>query len=122
MSYKWGTNGNDLNWDAMQFLDYFIEELEIAIFEGEAEFDEDGCVSDEYYQGISDSNPTYIYYDSNEKIDIQEILRQGKKIDEILDWYIVHDTNDNFVKLVGEVPDEYLTEDYIKERDEAIGA
>lgn len=118
MSYKWGMNGNDLNWDSMMSLNYFTEELEIAIFEGEAELDEDGYVTDEYHMAVSDSNPTMIYYDG-EELDIQQILKDGKKLDDMLDWYIVHDTNGNFVNFVGEVPDEYLTEEYIQERNEA---
>lgn len=118
MSYKWGTNGNDLDWDAMMFLNSFMEDLELAIFNGEIELDEDGYVPEDVYEGYSDSNPTVIYY-KGEELDIQEILKNGEKIDKYLDWYIVHDTNGNFVSLVGDVPDEYLTEDYINERNEA---
>ena len=118
MSYKWGTNGNDLNWDMVTFLNEFIEEIEIAIHEGEAELDDDGYPTDEWYMGMSDSNPTYIYY-PGEQLDIQSILATSDKIDNHVDWYIVHDTNSNFVSLVGSVPDEYLTEEYIQERNEA---
>jgi hypothetical protein len=117
MSYRYGLNGNDIDWSEMEFLNSFIEELELAIFEGEAELDEDGYVTDEYYEGVSDSNPTYIYYKGD--IDVQSILIDGKKIDDYLDWYIIHDTNDNFVTFIGDVPDKYLTEEYIAERNEA---
>jgi hypothetical protein len=117
MSYRRGANGNDLHWDSVTFLNYFIEDVELAIFNGEAELYEDGCVTDDFYENVSDSNPTYIYYKGD--LDIQKILKNGEKIDEYLDWYIIHDTNDNFVTLVGDVPDYYLTEEYIQERSEA---
>jgi hypothetical protein len=117
MGYRYGLNGNDLNWDAMMFLDSFIEELELAIFEGEAELNEDGYVTDDFHMGITDSNPTYIYYEGD--IDVQGILSEGKKIDDYLDWYIIHDSNNNFVTFIGNVPDEYLTAEYIAERNEA---
>lgn len=117
MSYRYGLNGNDLNWDEMMYLNNFIEDLELAIFNGEVELDEDGYVSEEDHTAFSDSNPTVIYY-KGEELDIQNILKEGKKIDEYLDWYIIHDTNDNFVTFVGDVPNDYLAEEYIKERDE----
>jgi hypothetical protein len=118
MSYKWGTNGNDLDWDSVTCLNQFIEEIEIAIHEGEAELGEDGYPTDDWYMSMSDGNPTYIYYPGKE-IDIQELLTTGKKLNDLLDWFIVHDTNGNFVTLVGDVPDDYLTEEYIQERKEA---
>lgn len=118
MSYKWGTNGNDLNWEMIEFLNMLNEDLELAIFRGEAELDEDGEVTEKFYQDMQDSNPTMIYY-AGEQHNIQEILKKGEKLDNYVDWYIVHDTNDNFVTLVGNVPDEYLTESYIHERNEA---
>jgi hypothetical protein len=120
MSYRYGLNGNDINWDEMMFLNCFIEEEELAIHDGEAELDEDGYVTDDYHMGVMDGNPTMIYY-SGEQLDIQKILNEGNTIDNYLDWYIVHDTNDNFVTFVGNVPDKYLTEEYIKDRDEAEG-
>lgn len=121
MSYKWGLNGNDLEWDSMMFLKNFIEEIELAIFNNEVDKDEDGNISDEWYDSMMNCNPTYIYYDDVKELDIQQILKDGKKIDEYLDWYIIHDTNDNFVTFVGNVPDDYLKEEYIKERNEAEG-
>lgn len=114
MSYKWGVNGNDLEWSAIEELNSFLPELEVAIFEEEAEFDQYGNVTDEYYEGISDSNPTVVYYKGN--INIQRMLKEGKKIEDLADWFIIHDTNGNHVTLVGDVPDDYLTEDYIKDR------
>jgi hypothetical protein len=123
MSYKYGTNGNDLNWDMVMFLHTYTEELELAIFNGEAELDEDGNVTDQFYEGLADSNPTVVYYKSKDgkELDIQNLLANGEKIDNYCEWYIVHDTNDNFVNLVGEVPDDYLREEYIAERNEAEG-
>lgn len=117
MSYRYGLNGNDLDWDAMMYLNHFCEELELAIFEGDANLDEDGYPTEEWYQGMQDSNPTMIYYKGD--IDVQEVLQKDEKIDQYLDWYIIHDTNDNFVTFVGDVPDDYLTEEYIQERNEA---
>lgn len=121
MSYRYGLNGNDLDWDSMMFLKSFTEEVELAIFNGEAELDEDGNVTDQWYDSMMDGNPTHIFYKADQDLDIQQILKDGKKIDEYLDWYIIHDTNDNFVTFIGEVPDDYLTEEYIKERNEAEG-
>lgn len=121
MSYKWGLNGNDLDWDSMMFLRYFNEDLELALFRGEIELDEDGNIPDDVYESYDDGNPTTIYYKADEDLDIQQILTDGKKIDEYLDWYIIYDSNGNFVTFVGDVPDDYLTEEYINERNEAEG-
>lgn len=118
MSYRYGLNGNDLDWDAMMFLHSFMEEVEISIHNNEAELDEDGNITDSWYEGICNSNPTYIYY-GGEELNIQDLLDSGKKMGDYKDWFIVHDSNDNFVTFVGDVPDKYLTEEYIKERDEA---
>lgn len=118
MSVKYGLNGNDLDWDSVMFLKSFIPQLEIAIYEGEAELDDDGYVTDSYYEGISDSNPSVVYYKNDEEVDIQQILKDGKIIEDIVDWGIVHDTNGNFVYTFGNVPDYIFTDDYIKERDE----
>lgn len=121
MSYRYGLNGNDLDWDAMMFLKSFVMDLERAIFEGEVELDEDGYVSDSDYEGYMDGNPTMVYYQADEDLDIQSILKERRTIDDYIDWYIIHDTNGNFVTFVGDVPDKYLTEEYIQERDEAEG-
>ena len=118
MSYKYGLNGNDIDWDAMQFLNYFNEDFELALFNGEVETDEDGNIPDEVYDAFQDANPTFIYYKGDD-IDVQQLLKEGKKIDSLLDWYIVHHTNSNFVAFVGDVPDDYLREEYIQERNEA---
>lgn len=120
MSYKYGINGNDLNWDEMMFLNSFIEELELDIFNGKIKLDEDGYAPEGVYEGYSDSNPTMIYYDG-EEINIQAMLKDGKKIDDYINWYIIHDTNDNFVSLIGDVPDKYLVDEYIAERNEYEG-
>lgn len=120
MSYRYGLNGNDLNWDSMMFLNHFYEELELDIFNKEIELDEDGYIPEGVIESYMDGNPTMIYY-KGEELDIQKVLEEGKKIDAYLDWYIIHDTNGNFVTFIGDVPDEYLTEEYIKERDEAEG-
>lgn len=110
-----GLSGNDLNWESVVFLENHVEELELAIFEGEVELDEDGSISDEFYESIMYSNPTMIYY--KQEVNIQQMLKEGKLLDDCVDWYIIHDTNGNFVTLVGNVPDDYLTDEYIKERD-----
>lgn len=121
MSYKYGLNGNDLNWDSMMFLKSFCDDLEMAVFNGDVKLDEDGYVSDSDYEGYMDSNPTIIYYKSDDDLDIQQILNDGKKIDDYIDWYIIHDTNGNFVYTVGDVPEEYFTEEYLTEKAEAEG-
>jgi hypothetical protein len=120
MSYKYGLNGNDIEWSEMEFLNQFYEEIELDIFNGEIELDEYGDIPEGLFESYLDGNPTMIYY-SGDRLDIQKVLAEGKKIDEYLDWYIIHDTNDNFVTFVGDVPDKYLTEQYIAERDEAEG-
>ena len=120
MSYKYGLNGNDLNWDAMMFLESFVEEFEISIFNKEVELNEDGEVEDGVYESFMDGNPTIVYY-KGETLDIQKILKDDKQLEDYLEWYIAHDTNGNFVYFQGDVPDEYLTEEYIKERDEEEG-
>lgn len=109
MIYKF-LNGNDLNWDEMMSLNYFVEDIEIAIFNGEAETDEDGNIASDYYDGMMDGNPTVIYYDG-EDINIQNILESGDKLINHLDWFIVHDTNDNFVTFEGDVPKKYLLQE-----------
>lgn len=118
MSYKWGLNGNDLNWDAVTCLNSFILELELAIMDGTAELDEDGNVSDSFYMGIQDSNPTVVYYPGNE-VSFAEVKNSGKHLLDFVPWFLNHDTNTNFVQAVGEVPDEYYTEEYLKEKREA---
>jgi hypothetical protein len=120
MSYRYGLNGNDLNWDEIQFLNCFYEDLELALHRGEIELDEDGNIPDDVIDGVIDGNPTMIYY-KGDILDIQQLLSEDKKLDDVLDWFIVHDTNGNFVYFVGDVPDDYLTEEYIKERNEAEG-
>lgn len=120
MSVKYGVNGNDLDWESMEGLNSFILELEQAIATGEAEFDDDGSITDEYYQGVMDGNPRIAYYDG-EGIDIQKIINEGNTIEDYIEWAIIHDTNGNFVTLIGNVPDEFFTEEYIRERNEAEG-
>lgn len=121
MSYRYGLNGNDINWDEMMFLNSFVEDLELAIFNGEVELDEDGYVSDEDHMAFGDSNPTVVYYKADKDLDIQELLKNGEKIDNYVEWYLVHDTNDNFVTAVGDVPEKYFTEEYLAEKAEAEG-
>lgn len=120
MSYKWGINGNDIEWSMLEGANFFILELERAILDGEAELDEEGYVTEEFHMAVSDSNPTWVYYGDKE-IDPQEFLSSGKHITEVTDWAIVHHTNDNGIDLLGAVSDDYLTEEYRRDRDEHEG-
>lgn len=133
MSYKYGTNGNDLNWDAiMELYDYCLdcEELKQELKENilkaldpyfffNLEEKVDNFIDDLMCE-YECSNHTHIY--SPVEIDFELLYREGKTIEDITSWYIVHDTNGNFVTLVGDVPDDYLTEEYIRERDEYLKA
>lgn len=65
-------------------------------------------------------NGTVIYY-PGDHIDVQALLREGKKLDNCVPWYIAQDTNSNFVSLRGDVPDKYLMEHYLRDRNEAEG-
>lgn len=116
MSYKFGLNGNDLNWDKVTCLNSMTLELEQAILEGVAELDEDGNVTDQYYQSVSDMNPTIIYY-SGEVVELKDVKESDKPFLEFVPWFLIHDTNDNSVQFEGDIPDEYLTDEYIQERD-----
>lgn len=116
---KSGLNGNNLEWSEFDFLQSFIPQLEEDILNGEAELDEDGNVTDEYYESVTNSNPTYIYYKGD--INVQEVFKSDEPLHEVLDWYIIHDTNGNFVSTVGDVPDKYFTDDYLEEIKEKEG-
>ena len=119
MSYRFGLNGNDLNWEMFEFLPHFVPELEYAIINGEAELDEDGNITDEYYQGVMDGNPRMVYYKAEKELNLAEIVEAGEHLEEHVEFAIIHDTNDNFVSLIGEVPDDYFTEQYLEEKAEA---
>ncbi|ATO48614.1 hypothetical protein P4V86_03665 [Brevibacillus laterosporus] len=121
MSYKYGLNGNDLNWDAVTCLNSFTLELEQAILHGEAELDDEGNVTDRYYQSVSDMNPTIVYY-PGDAIEFKDVAGSGKNFLEFVPWFLTHDTNSDFVQANGEVPDEYYTEEYLKDKREAEAA
>ena len=111
---KFNTNGNDINWDEVLNLNNYVEDLELGIFNGDIVLEADGRVSDFDWEGIHDSNPTIVYYKAEQDINIQQLLNNRDTIDNHVDWYIVHDTNGNHVTLIGNVPHEYLTEDFVE--------
>lgn len=114
MSYRYDANGNDLNWESVLCLGNHVEELELAIFNGTVELDKEGFMKDDFYEQVMDSNPTMIYY--NNEIDIQQMLKDGKLLDDYVEWCIIHNTNNNSVTLIGDVPNDYFTENYLNER------
>jgi len=130
MSYKYGTNGNDLNWDAVIFLNEVCQECAIQEYELREELKEvvkqysydwenhEDYINDLVYDIIESwecTGHTKIYYPGH-ALDINLLLEGGKKINDVTPWHIAHDTNSNFVDLVGPVPDDYLTDDYIRDR------
>lgn len=129
MSYKYGTNGNDLNWEAVQCLNWYCLDCEDIKFEIKQSIlktvdqyipvfgyvkDRIDDLVDEIMRNVECEGHTHIYCQEN--LDLQQLLVEGKTLDEVCEWYIVHDTNGNFVGLVGDVPDDYLTEEYLEER------
>jgi len=133
MSYKYGLNGNDLNWDAIitggfgefciECSDnlYRIEEnvkcaLDSDFFtEGQIDTIIDTVREEFYYQNDCDGH-TRCYYRADSEYTTEEIIQAGG-IEKLAEYGIFHDTNDNFVDAFGEVPDSIFTEKYIAERD-----
>lgn len=134
MSFRYGTNGNDLNWDAvMSLYEYCLtcEEIRFGLREKIRAVLEEYFVldlDDEIENFVDNLMCDYAICEGHERIyspveiDFSELVREGKTIDEVTPWYIWHDTNSNFVHLIGDVPDEYLTEEYIRERNEYLQA
>ena len=145
MSYKWGMNGNDLNWEAIEFLkihcasclEYYKDKVCKYDCEDSAEYidficagcgDECNCTSPYIHDGKNYCEECVyaeqyceghtLYYTNINKERFLE-LHHGAKLKEG-EWLIWQDTNSNFAGFIGEVPDEYLTEDYIEERDKAL--
>lgn len=121
MSYKYGTNGYDLNWDAVICLNEICLDCEAYIFEQEkiaSKYQEEclkeDCAFDRELEHICE-NHTLVYY-PGESLDIQKMLKAGKKLEDCLPWFIVHDTNTNFVGTFGNVPDKYFTDEYLEEK------
>lgn len=114
------TSGNCLNWDVVAYLpqvctDCGEEELR-RILDGENE-DLDDCTCEGH---------TLCYFPAetlDEERKILEGLLEGKKIDELVPWYILHDTNGNFAAVVGEdIPKDVLVpEAWEPNNDEGTG-
>lgn len=127
MSYKYGINGYDLNWENVESLEDYcfdcMKEMVRNNLNSLAELPEDyECQNHThvYFEHKTVSTEPYVTTAMQFEEWVKKIVNGGAKpLTEVLDWYIVHDTNTNFVELYGEVPDEYLTEEYRKERDEA---
>jgi hypothetical protein len=134
MSYKYGTNGNDLDWSAVECLNSycvecrqvvreFVEEVrELCERYGFSDFETDNLTStaeDSIRSEVHCEGHTIIYspLDGDDFWD----MFAGKKSFPGQEWHIVHNTNNNFVDLIGDVPDEYLTKEYRAERDEELG-
>lgn len=129
MSYKYGTNGNDVNWDAveslhMYCLDCISQEVELKtdlqqvmrkyhINRAGASAVMDAAMEALVHTGECCGH-THVYCPSG--VNLQLLFRRGRKLETVVPWYILHDTNGNFVKFVGHVPDEYMSEDYKAER------
>jgi hypothetical protein len=124
MSYKYGINGNDLNWEAIEFLNTYcpicIEHYNNITLKGDDMYDllDDDCTNDEPYHEEIMCEGHILYYT---RLEESQFLNAYSGTIPLKDdeWVIKHDTNDNFIRLVGNVPDEYLTEQYIQERDNA---
>lgn len=132
MSYRYGTNGNDLNWESVDSLyqycltcEEFVYELKQKIKNVIEEYF--GCIDDwlinNFVDDLMETHSVcegHVWVYSPIEINFEKLLKEGKTIESTVPWCIYHDTNSNFVELYGEVPDEYLTEEYIKERDEYL--
>lgn len=126
MSYKWGLNGNDLNWEAVQFLNSYCpicaEAYNDTTLKGDDMYDllDEDCTCDEHHEEEIYCEGHVLYYTELSESHFLSVYNGGIPLKED-EWIIKHDTNDNWVRLIGQVPDEYLTEDYINERNEAEG-
>ncbi len=126
MSYKWGLNGNDLNWEAIEFLKIHcpicIEHYNNMTLKGDDMYDllDEDCTNDEPYQEEVMCDGHVLYYTELEESHFLSVYSGAIPLKDD-EWIIKQDTNDNFVRLIGQVPDEYLTEEYIKDRNEAEG-
>lgn len=135
MSYKYGLNGNDLNWDAIicggmnEFCVECEENLHNAItrvkdelsmlgfIDAESADDILEIISNDFYDKTECDGHTTCYYKSDRDFTTEEIIRAGG-IEKLAEYGIFHDTNDNLVGTFGDVPDSIFTEKYIAERDE----
>ena len=132
MSFKYGTNGNDLNWDnILELYEYCLEcDTNVADFKNnlvayledylpnEAVDEVVELASEHYDYNLQCEGHTHVY--SN--LDKEEFwaMYRGKNRFSDGNWFIVRNTNYNSVDLIGNVPDKYLTEEYLAERAEAF--
>lgn len=134
MSYKYGLNGNDLNWDEVLTLNEFCVECSENLHELEKDlyntlkqhgFDNDftrdiidQCVEEYNYHRECEGHTHCYFAKTDEEYTTEDIIKAGG-IEKLADYGLFHDTNGNFVSTFGNVPDRFFTEEYIKERDEA---
>ena len=136
MSYKYGLNGNDLNWDMIltvgmsefcveceENLHYAIicvkDELSMLGFlDAESADDILEIISNDFYDHTACDGHTTCYYRADSEYTTEEIIQAGG-IEKLAEYGIFHDTNDNFVDTFGDVPNSIFTEKYIAERNEA---
>lgn len=102
MSKKYGTNMNDLDLDMIDCLNEFCLDCAPELVRGE---DPESLLCEGHCT---------VYY-PDDQLDVAEFVKSGKSLKDVVDWYILHDTNTNFVSLVGDVPLEYLTADYVND-------
>lgn len=133
MSFRYGTNGNDLNWDMVMSLYQYCLTCEEIKFEIKQKIK---AIVEEYFTRADNLIDSFInelmsehayceghiWLYSPVKLDFDKLIQEGRTIEEIVPWAIFHDTNNNFVSLYGDVPDDYLTPEYIQERDEYLRA
>jgi len=134
MSYKYGLNGNDLDWDmiltggmgdfCVQCKESIYNILESVKCDLSADFfSKDSidtildCVQEEFYNNGSCDGHITCYYKSDKDFTAEEIIKAGG-IEKLAEYGIFHDTNDNLVSTFGDVPDSIFTERYIAERDQ----
>lgn len=123
----YGTNGSDLNWDLVGSLySHCLDcmEAEERFSRSLIRFLKDNGLTDQAIKYIADDaleacreqlecTGHRILYSPLDKDNFWDMYYGRKKFNK--DWYIIHDTNTNFVTLVNNVPAGYLTKRYLEE-------
>jgi hypothetical protein len=95
MSYRYGLNGNDLRWEYMETVKYVCIDCAAAIQEARRTGE---TLDESFYDNLMCDGHTLQY-------------TFGRGFGRLL-----HDTNGNFVRIVGNVPLDVFTTDYLAER------
>ncbi len=139
MSYAYGLNGNDIDWEAIESMagiyEYCMEcdkaihaikqSVKDVLNSSNHKFDDESIeqildlVEERFtFDNECEGHRRCYYYHSGSSFTIAHIIAAGG-IQKLAMWGIIHDTNGNFVSTFGKVPDKIFTTDYLEERDEA---